>query len=132
MKIAHPAFAGTLESSDLQVRIEPNNDGGIELVLDSTVAQQFGHAIRQVVLHPLDAMQVRDALVTIAANGALDWVSRARVQAAVMRACDVQNIEWSPLSCPNFVAVCYLCRARMPPCSATPLSFNRIRSCSIW
>ena len=32
MKIAHPAFAGTLESSDLQVRIEPNNDGGIELV----------------------------------------------------------------------------------------------------
>ncbi len=41
MKIAHPAFAGTLESSDLQVRIEPNNDGGIELVLDSTVEQQL-------------------------------------------------------------------------------------------
>ena len=92
MKIAHPAFAGTLESSDLQVRIEPNNDGGIELVLDSTVEQQFGHAIRQVVLHTLDA------LVTIEDKGALDCVIRARVQAAVMRACDVQNIEWSQLS----------------------------------
>ncbi|EHU0384538.1 citrate lyase acyl carrier protein [Vibrio cholerae] len=98
MKIAHPAFAGTLESSDLQVRIEPNNDGGIELVLDSTVEQQFGHAIRQVVLHTLDAMQVRDALVTIEDKGALDCVIRARVQAAVMRACDVQQIEWSQLS----------------------------------
>ncbi|ENM5906430.1 citrate lyase acyl carrier protein [Vibrio mimicus] len=98
MKIVHPAFAGTLESSDLQVRIEPNNYGGIELVLDSTVEQQFGHAIHQVVLHTLEAMEVHDALITIEDKGALDCVIRARVQAAVMRACDVQQIEWSQLS----------------------------------
>lgn len=98
MKIVHPAFAGTLESSDLQVRIEPNNCGGIELILDSTVEQQFGHAIRQVVLHTLETMAICDALVTIEDKGALDCIIRARVQAAVMRACDVQNIEWSQLS----------------------------------
>ncbi|MCD1223993.1 citrate lyase [Vibrio cholerae] len=54
--------------------------------------------MRQIVLHTLDAMQVHDALVTIEDKGALDCVIRARVQAAVMRACDVQNIEWSQLS----------------------------------
>ncbi|MGL4380537.1 MAG: citrate lyase acyl carrier protein [Vibrio sp.] len=98
MKIVHPAFAGTLESSDLQVRIEPNRHGGIELVLNSTVEQQFGDAIRQVVLHTLKAMDVRDALVTIEDKGALDCVIRARVQAAVMRTSDVPSIEWSRLS----------------------------------
>ncbi|EEY43479.1 citrate lyase beta chain [Vibrio mimicus VM223] len=60
--------------------------------------QQFGHAIRQVVLHTLEAMEVHDALITIEDKGALDCVIRARVQAAVMRACDVQKIEWSQLS----------------------------------
>ncbi len=68
------------------------------MVFDCTDEQQFGDTIRQLVLHTLDPMQVTDALVALEEKGALDCVIRARVQAAVMRACDVQNIEWSQLS----------------------------------
>ncbi|MBF8999110.1 MULTISPECIES: citrate lyase acyl carrier protein [Vibrio] len=95
MKISHPAFAGTLESSDLQVRIEPNVSGGIDLSLDSTVEQQFGKAIRNVVLETLSNMKVEDAKIIIEDKGALDCVIKARVQAAVLRACAEQEIDWS-------------------------------------
>ncbi len=98
MKISTPAFAGTLESSDLQVRIEPNVSGGIELSLDSTVIQQFGQTIRQVVLQTLASLEVTSAKVTIEDKGALDCVIKARVQAAVLRACGNQDIDWSLLS----------------------------------
>jgi citrate lyase subunit gamma (acyl carrier protein) len=98
MKITHPAFAGTLESSDLQVRIEPNANGGIGLSLDSSVEQQFGQAIRQTVLQTLEMMSVRDAILTIEDKGALDCVIKARVQAAVLRACSQETIDWSQMS----------------------------------
>ncbi|MDW6003897.1 citrate lyase acyl carrier protein [Vibrio mangrovi] len=98
MEIKQPAFAGTLESSDLQVRIVPNDEGGIIIHLDSTVQKQFGEVIRKVVLESLRELQVRDAILTIEDKGALDCVIQARVQAAVMRACDVEQIDWSLLS----------------------------------
>ncbi|CAG9297419.1 citrate lyase acyl carrier protein [Celerinatantimonas diazotrophica] len=98
MKISHPAFAGTLESSDLQVRIEPNVNGGIDLSLDSPVEQQFGKKIRQVVLATLSNMKVANAKIIIEDKGALDCVIKARVQAAVLRACAEQDIDWSVMS----------------------------------
>ncbi len=98
MKIKQPAFAGTLESSDIQIRIAPNADGGIELELDSTVQQQFGETIKHVILDALSELQIQDARLTIEDKGALDCVIRARVQAAAMRACGVDTIDWSLLS----------------------------------
>ncbi|SJN56438.1 citrate lyase acyl carrier protein [Vibrio ruber] len=98
MEIKQPAFAGTLESSDLQVRIAPNHEGGIIIHLDSTVQQQFGEVIRHVVLDSLQQLKVADAILTIEDKGALDCVIQARVQAAVMRACGVEQIDWSLLS----------------------------------
>jgi len=98
MNISQPAFAGTLESGDVQIRIEPNELGGIELVLDSTVEQQFGKAIRELVLQTLSAMTVNDAKIIIEDKGALDCVIKARVQAVVLRACDNKEINWSTLS----------------------------------
>ncbi|KUI99423.1 citrate lyase acyl carrier protein [Vibrio sp. MEBiC08052] len=98
MEIKQPAFAGTLESSDLQVRIAPNHEGGIIVHLDSTVQHQFGEIIRHVVLDSLQQLKVTDAILTIEDKGALDCVIQARVQAAVMRACGVEQIDWSLLS----------------------------------
>ena len=43
------ALAGTLESSDVMVRIGPANEPGIQLEIDSIVKQQFGAAIERVV-----------------------------------------------------------------------------------
>lgn len=97
MVITQTAYAGTLESSDLQVRIEPNEASGLEINLDSSVQKQFGEAIRQTVLAALAELNVTDAVLTIEDKGALDCVIQARVQAAVMRACNVEQIDWSCL-----------------------------------
>ena len=42
MDIKKSAIAGTLESSDAQVTVEPGN-GKIDFSLDSTVIHQFGN-----------------------------------------------------------------------------------------
>ncbi|MBJ4295501.1 citrate lyase acyl carrier protein, partial [Salmonella enterica subsp. enterica serovar Typhimurium] len=49
MKIIKDALAGTLESSDVMIRIGPSSEPGIRLELESLVKQQFGAAIEQVV-----------------------------------------------------------------------------------
>jgi citrate lyase subunit gamma (acyl carrier protein) len=98
MNILQPAFAGTLESSDIQVRIAPNSEGGVILNLDSTVQKQFGDIIKQVILSSLKELNVQDAILTIEDKGALDCVIKARVQAAVMRAAGIEKIDWSQLS----------------------------------
>ncbi len=98
MKIIQPAFAGTLESSDLQVRIAPNPEGVIDILLDSTVQKQFGAAIETLIREVLSNMGVESASLEIEDKGALDCVIKARVQAAVMRSADSQEIQWSALS----------------------------------
>ena len=84
MEIIKKASAGTLESSDVYVEIEPGT-GGIHLTLDSVVEQQFGQSIRELVEEVLAQLGVTDANVSIADRGALDCVIRARVETAAMR-----------------------------------------------
>ena len=48
MEMKIDALAGTLESSDVMVRIGPAAQPGIQLEIDSIVKQQFGAAIEQV------------------------------------------------------------------------------------
>ena len=83
MEIIQTASAGTMESSDVYVEIEPGN--GVEIQIESVVIGQFGDAIRQVVEEVLAEQNVKNARVTIADRGALDCVIRARVETAVIR-----------------------------------------------
>ena len=83
-QIIHRANAGTLESSDVFVTLEPH-EGGLEIEIDSVVKNQYGDAIRATVEDVLRDMQVDSARVTIVDRGALDCVIRARVETAVMR-----------------------------------------------
>ena len=62
MEIKKPAVAGTLESSDCMVTVEPGN-GSVELDLDSAVIRQFGKQIRKVIHETLDRLEVTDAKV---------------------------------------------------------------------
>lgn len=84
-KIVKRASAGTLESSDVFVDIEPG-DGGIEIELESVVLAQFGDAIRAAALDVLREQSISDARVRLTDRGALDCVIRARVETAVARA----------------------------------------------
>nr|WP_199064546.1 citrate lyase acyl carrier protein [Chromobacterium sp. ASV5] len=98
MNIVKPAIAGTLESSDLQVKVSPNPDGGLEVALQSEVIKQFGRQIRQVVDETLARLGVESGLVVIEDKGALDCAIRARLQAAVLRGAGCERLDWEKLS----------------------------------
>ena len=86
MKIITTGVAGTMESSDIIVRIEPKETSGIELSLESDVKQQYGDRIEQVIRETLAAMGVESAYVSAVDKGALDCTLKARVEGAVFRA----------------------------------------------
>lgn len=93
MKIEKPALSGTLESSDLLVKVEPNK--GLEIVINSDVQKQFGHQIKQVVNQTLLDLGVSDGLFIIEDRGALDCIIKARVQSAVQRSLENPTLDWS-------------------------------------
>ena len=84
MDILYRASAGTLESSDAYVEIEPGSDG-VTIELESVVQAQFGDAIRNAVEDVLKSEGVENANVRIVDRGALECVIRARVETAVLR-----------------------------------------------
>lgn len=97
MKIVREAIAGTLESSDLMVKIAPK-DGDLELVLQSEVIHQFGPHIERIARECLERLGVREALVVIEDKGALDCVIAARLQTVVSRAAERWTADWDALS----------------------------------
>ena len=94
MEIQKSASAGTLESSDCLVTVEPGN--GISLELSSSVMNQYGRQIKATVLETLERLGVTDARVTVVDKGALDCTLKARVECAVFRSCSAseKNIPW--------------------------------------
>ena len=86
MKIITTGVAGTMESSDIIVTIEPKETSGIELTLESDVMQQFGRQIEKVIRETLDELGVEAAYVNAVDKGALDCTVAARTMAAAYRA----------------------------------------------
>lgn len=94
MQILKSAVAGTLESSDAMVTVEPGE--GISVELSSSVMNQYGRQIKATVLQTLERLEVKDAKVTVIDKGALDCTLKARVECAVFRSSDAShaNISW--------------------------------------
>ena len=94
MEIKKAAMAGTLESSDAQVTVEPGS-GAIELKIESSVIHQFGKQIRKVALETLNRLEVTEGRITIIDKGALDCTLKARLECAVYRSNDIsENLPW--------------------------------------
>lgn len=84
--IKQRACAGTLESSDIFVEIEPAPEGsGLALDITSVVYTQFGEEIEKVIRKTLSELAVTDAAVRVSDRGAVDCTIRARVETAVRR-----------------------------------------------
>jgi len=98
MKITKPAIAGTLESSDLMVKVTPNQNGMLEVVVRSEVIKQFGKQIRRVIDDTLSKLEVSEGTVVVEDKGALDYAIQARVQAAVLRGAGSEKLNWEQLS----------------------------------
>ena len=84
MKITKAAAAGTMESSDVYVEIQPADQ--ISVQIESVVFQQFGQQIDQVVRQVLADHGVAGASVSLNDKGAVECVIRARVETALKRA----------------------------------------------
>ena len=83
-EVKKKASAGTLESSDVYVEIEPSAEG-LVIDLQSVVQAQFGDAIEAAVREVLQENGVERANVKVMDRGALECVIRARVETAVLR-----------------------------------------------
>lgn len=95
MKIKHAAVAGTLESSDVMVRIEPLEDTQeVSVQITSSVEKQFGDAIASIVQEMIAQHDIQGAQIIVDDKGALECVLRARLEALLARACDIDYLPW--------------------------------------
>ncbi|MGD9807151.1 MAG: citrate lyase acyl carrier protein [Deferribacterales bacterium] len=85
MNIIKNAQAGTMQSSDLMVFVEPSDSLIIEI--ESSVLKQFGHLIREKTEQVLAKNEVKKGLIKIIDRGALDYAIEARIETAIQRSC---------------------------------------------
>jgi len=72
--------------SDLQVRLDPRERGGLEIHIASRVDVYYGDLIRRQAEEVLEALGVRHAMLDIRDEGALPFVIAARIECATRRA----------------------------------------------
>ena len=94
MDIQKSAIAGTLESSDAQVTIEPAAE--LDLTIESSVMNQYGRQIKATILEVLNRFGVAAGRITVVDKGALECTLKARVECALLRSVDasVKDIPW--------------------------------------
>jgi citrate lyase subunit gamma (acyl carrier protein) len=97
MEILKNSVAGTLESSDIMINLEPGSSG-IEIDLQSIVEKQFGQEIRRTITETLNSLQVTGVRIRAVDKGALDCVIRARIKTAVYRASGDSRYDWKATS----------------------------------
>ena len=86
------AQAGTFESSDIMVLIEPVDEGtGRQVDLSSTVMLQFEEDIKASINQVLDAMKVSNVHLIAKDKGALTPIIKARVETAIKRSLGIQE-----------------------------------------
>jgi citrate lyase subunit gamma (acyl carrier protein) len=90
MQILKAAMAGTLESSDVQVTLEPH-EGENQVEVQSSVLAQYGRQIKDCVNDTLSSLDVNGVKVTVVDKGALECTIKARVQCAAYRAAGVES-----------------------------------------
>ena len=94
MKLITTGNAGTMESNDIMITVEPSDAGGVQVDLTSSVYQQFGKQIISVIKETTAEYGVKNAVITAVDKGALDGTVRARVATALTRAAECRDYTW--------------------------------------
>lgn len=97
MKIINSAHAGTLESSDVYIQINPIEENVVKIELESSVKELYGEMIEELIRKTLKDMNKSYVHVKVQDKGAMDLVIKARLQAAILRACNSDPV-WEELS----------------------------------
>lgn len=88
MKIIKKAQAGSFESSDILVLVEPVTDNsGRKIEIDSTVMKEYGSNIKKLIDKCLDSYHIQNIHLIAKDKGALDPTISARIETALKRAC---------------------------------------------
>ena len=81
------AQAGSLESGDILIMLNPAEKGsGAVVEVESIVMRQYGNAIRRTISETLNGFGADDINVKAVDRGAMDYVIKARMKAALIRA----------------------------------------------
>ena len=92
MKVIKKAQSGSFESSDIIVLIEPVvENSGRNIEIDSSVMLEFGDSIEKLITSKLDEYAITDIHLIVKDKGALEPTINARLETAIMRACDLQK-----------------------------------------
>lgn len=83
MEIVRNASVGSLESSDILIRVEPCEKLIIEI--KSVVEEQYYDSIHAAIDEVLAQFHVRKGKISAIDRGALDCVIRARMETAIIR-----------------------------------------------
>jgi citrate lyase subunit gamma (acyl carrier protein) len=83
VKIKNKAQAGTLESSDVLITVEPSND--LEIVINSSVKDSFGHLIEETIKETLNKHKIKEGKIILQDKGALNPTLVARLETAIER-----------------------------------------------
>jgi citrate lyase subunit gamma (acyl carrier protein) len=87
VKLVKNGQAGSQNKGDLIVTVKPRKKGaGLKIDVKSSVGKLFGNSINTTVISKLDELGVKDAIVKVQDDGALDYVIKARLEAAVSKA----------------------------------------------
>lgn len=81
--ISKAAKAGSFESNDLMIMIEPSDK--LDITLNSVVKEQYGDKILKAINEVLAEEGVIKANIVIEDKGALDFTIRARMRTAIER-----------------------------------------------
>lgn len=86
MKILKPTVAGSLESNDALITINPVDKDEIKIIVESIVEKQYRDKIYAAVAEILKDFNITSGVhVRVQDRGALDCTLKARVEAAILR-----------------------------------------------
>jgi len=85
VKLAKMSIAGSLESNDALITVQPVDKRGVELVIESIVEKQFRDRIEKAVRQVLKDYDIDGVYVRVQDRGALDCTLKARMEAAILR-----------------------------------------------
>ena len=99
MQLINAATSGTMDSCDINIRIENNGLGQNEVFLTSIVEKQFGKQIVALIHEILEKHALKGVTVNAVDRGALDCTIKARVESAIFRGLDkAHDLDWSVIS----------------------------------
>jgi len=92
MELKTKAQAGSFESSDVLIMVEPVQEGAGRIIeIKSIVMQQFGDDLLKQINEDLDTFNIRDVRLIINDKGALRPTISARLETALKRAAKQQT-----------------------------------------